>query len=367
MDIAPIVALVAIAAALSIGTAGAADIPEPYSVIVAPSTDEHPRNGEADMIRLKSGDLMLAYGRWDKGTSDFSPAEVWCKTSPDCGKTWGKDRVLVANEGKLTTFSVSLLRLKNGDILMSYLVKDSTEDCNIFFRTSNDECKTWSPRRKFEMPQPCSGYTAMNNARLIQLKSGRVLAAAWARAVGGSPLIGFTLYSDDNGQTWKKSTDVDMRVLDPDNKVGTQEPNVTELKDGRILMLIRNDFGCIAKSYSTDHGETWSKPELIPELEAPVAPSSIIRIPKTGDLLLIWNRNKKERRPLNSAISRDEGKTWEHFRTVDDGLGFAYTSITPVDDKIILTYWQYEATHPEWKLSLKLKSFDYRWFYQNEK
>jgi len=147
---------------------------------------------------------------------------------------------------------------------------------------------------------------------------------------------------------------------------------VVPLKDGRVLMLIRNGFGCIAKSYSTDHGETWSKPELIPELEAPIAPSSIARIPATGDLLLIWNRNKKERRPLNSAISRDEGKTWESIRVIDDGdgppwPGFAYTSITPVDDKIILTYWQYEATHPEWKLSLKLKSFDYRWFYEAEK
>jgi len=249
---------------------------------------------------------------------------------------------------------------------MSYLVKDSHEDCNIFFRTSTDECKTWSPRRKFEAPAPTSGYTAMNNARLVQLKDGRVLAAAWAHAADDPAIVGFTLCSDDDGQTWKKSTEVDMRVLDKDNKVGAQEPAVVELMDGRILMLIRNDFGCIAKSYSTDRGETWSKPELIKELEAPVAPSSIIRIPQTGDLLLVWNRNAKARRPLNSAISRDDGKTWEHIKVIDDGLGFAYTSITPVDDRIILTYWNYVSYQPR-NLDLKLKSFDYRWFYQDDK
>lgn len=341
--------------------------PEPFSTIVAPSTDEHPRNGEADMIRLKNGVLLLAYGRWNKGTDDFSPAEIWCMTSSDGGKTWSQDRVLVPNEGKLTTFSVSLLRLKTGEILMSYLVKDSKEDCNIFFRTSTDECKTWSPRRKFQMPGGYSGYTGMNNARLIQLKNGRILAAAWEGYAKGRIIIGFTLYSDDHGQTWKKSTDVDIRSIDPGNKVGAQEPGVIELKDGRVLMLIRNSLGCICKSYSSDHGETWSKPELIPELEAPVAPASIIRIPKTGDLLLIWNRNKTERRPLNSAISRDEGKTWGHFRTVDDGLGFAYTSITPVDDKIILTYWNYKSYHPRWNLDLKLKSLDCRWFYEPDR
>lgn len=367
MDITFVVILIVIVIVLTVGAAGAADIPEPYSIIIAPSTPDHPRNGEGDMIRLKNGDLLLAYGRWDNATSDFSPAEVWCKTSSDGGKTWNEGRQLVANEGKLTTFSVSLLRLKNGAILMSYIVKDSTTACNIFFRTSTDECKTWSPRRKFEAPAPTSGYTAMNNDRLIQLRSGRVLAAAWAHGVNGAPIVGFALYSDDNGQTWRKSTEVDMRVLKPEDKVGAQEPNVTELKDGRILMLIRNSCGCIAKSYSSDQGETWSKPELIKELVAPVAPSSIIRIPQIGDLLLVWNQNPKERHPLNSAISTDDGKTWKHIRTVDDGLGFAYTSITPVGDKIILTYWQYEETHPEWKLSLKLKSIDYRWFYEEGK
>jgi len=338
-------------------------ISEPYSTIAAPATPEHPRNGEADMIRLKNGDLLLAYGRWNRSTDDFGYAEIRCMTSSDHGKTWGNDRVLVSNEGKLTTFSVSLLRLRSGEILMAYLVKDSTEDCSIFFRKSGDECKTWSPRIKFEMPAGYSGYTAMNNARLIQLKSGRIIGAGWEGYAKGRIIISFAIYSDDNGKTWHKGSDVDIRALDPANKIGAEEPAIIELKNGRLMMLIRCDFGCIARSYSTDQGETWSKPELIKELEAPVAPSSIIRIPKTGDLLLIWNRNRTERRPLNSAISRDEGRTWEHIRTVDDGTGFAYTSITPVDDRILLTYWSYGPG----TLSLKLKSMDYRWFYQSDK
>ncbi len=363
-----VAAVAAVCAVASLGSAKtmSATIPEPYSTIVCPATAEHPRNGEADMIRLRNGDLLLAYGRWNKGYSDFDTAEVWCRTSSDGGKTWGNDRVLVPNEGKLTTFSVSLLRLANGDILMAYLTKDSRENCSIFFRTSKDECKTWSARRGFEMPPGYSGYTGMNNNRMIQLKDGRVLAAAWEGHAKGRIIIGFTLYSDDNGQTWRKSTDVDMRVLKADDKVGAQEPAVVELKDGRVMMLIRNDFGCIAKSYSSDRGQTWSKPELIKELEAPVSPASIIRLPRTGDLLLIWNRDPKVRNPLNSAISRDDGKTWEHIRVVDSQPdappwpGLAYTSITPVGDNVILTHWYHEPAG----ISLKLQSMDYRWFYE---
>jgi len=341
--------------------------PRHESAIVAPATVQHPRNGEADIVRLKNGTLLLAYGRWAGGEGDFNFAEIWCKTSSDGGKTWGEDRVLVPNEGKLTTFSVSLLRLRSGGILMAYLVKDHHEDCSIFFRTSTDECRTWSPRRKFEMPPGYSGYTGMNNNRMIQLASGRVLAAAWEGYAKGRVIIGFTLYSDDDGVTWKKSTDVDIRDIDPSNKAGAQEPAVVELKDGRVMMIIRNNLGFIARSYSSDQGQTWSSPELIRELEAPLAPASIARLPQTGDLLLVWNNNKAERRPLHSAISRDDGKTWENIRVIDDAKisswGLAYTSITPVDDNVLLTHWHCEPAG----LSLQLESMDYRWFYHKEK
>lgn len=341
---------------------------KPYSTIVCPGTAEYPRNGEADMIELRNGDLLLAYGRWTGGQSDFDKAEVWCKTSDDGGKTWGKDRVLIGNEGKLTTFSVSFLRLSNDEILMAYLTKDAKDNCNLWFRKSADECKTWSRRIKFKMPDGYTGYTGMNNARLIRLSTGRIIGAAWEGGVKGHPIIAFSAYSDDNGSTWQKGSDVDIRTIDADNAPGAQEPVVIELKDGRVMMLIRNSLGCIARTYSTDQGVNWGKIELIKELEAPLSPASIIRLKQTGDLLLIWNNNAQARNPLNSAISRDDGKTWENIRIVDkkDGPawpGLAYTSITPVGDKIFLTYWYHEPTG----ISLKLQSMDYRWFYEGIK
>lgn len=340
-------------------------IPKPESFVVAPYSPEHPRNGEGDIIQLKDGSLFLAYGRWNDEGGDFSFAEVWSKTSTDGGRTWGNDRVVVPNEGKVTTFSTSLLRLANGEILMSSLSKDSMEDCSIFLRKSGDECKTWTPRIKFQTPNGYSNYTGMNNGRLIQLKSGRILGAGFDGWVNNRPFIAFTLISDDNGDTWRASKNyVDILDLEPANKDGAQEPGVVELKDGRILMWIRNSLGYVAKAYSTDQGETWSKPELIKQLEAPLAPASIKRLPQTGDLLIIWNNNQKERRPLNSAISKDDGETWENIKVVDDGpitsWGFAYTSITPLNDEVLLTYWNGDVSN------LKFTRIDYRWFYQKD-
>lgn len=337
-------------------------VPEPETVIVVPSTPECPHNGEADIIRLKNGALLLAYGQWKGSTCDTGPSEIRCVTSSDGGSTWTNDRVLLPNEGRIGTYSVSLLRLQNDEILMSYGVKDALDDRNVYFRKSDDECHTWSRRVKLEVPAWYSGYTGISNNRLTQLRSGRVLAAAWAGWVNDRTIFGFAAYSDDNGETWRKGEDVDIRVIDPSNRYGADDPAVIELKDGRVMMIIRNTLGYIAKCYSKDQGKTWTRPVRVRELEAPNAPATIARIPATGDLLLIWNRSKTERRPLSSAISRDDGRTWGSVRTVEEGSA-AYASITPVDDTILLTYWSYE---PE-GTTLKLKSIDYRWFYQKDR
>jgi hypothetical protein len=342
--------------------AGAAEaVSEFETQTVVQGSAEHPRNGEADVICLRSGNLLLVYGRWNKsgGGGDFGEAELWSKTSHDGGKTWGEDRVIVPNEGKVTTFEAGLLRLPGGAILLSYCVKNSTEDCSLCFRKSPDEGRTWVERYKYEIPKKYSGYTGINNARLVQLKSGRVLLPAYDGWVRGTVIVSFVLYSDDQGKTWSKSDDVDIRYLAPQNRTGADEPAVIELKDGRVMMIIRTSLGFIAKSYSRDGGLTWSKPQPIQGPVSPDSPASIKRIPQTGDLLLVWNNNKMARRPLNSAISKDEGETWENIRCVD-AAGGCYTSITPLGERVVLSY--YAASFG----NLRLASIDYHWFYRPE-
>ncbi len=237
---------------------------EPESHILVRQSTRHPRNGEADILPLRNGNLLLVYGRWNgdggRPGSDFGPAELWSKTSHDNGKTWGEDRVIVPNEGKLTTFEAGLLRLRSGGILLSYCVKDSTEDCSICFRKSSDEGCTWPERYKYQIPvgKKYTGYTGQNNARLVRLKSGRILLPAFDGWVRGAVLRSFVLYSDDEGKSWKKGGDADIRGLAPNDRFGADEPAVVERKDGRVMMLIRTDLGLIAKSYSGDGGLTWS-------------------------------------------------------------------------------------------------------------
>ena len=112
------------------------------------------------------------------------------------------------------------------------------------------------------------------------------------------------------------------------------------------MMLYRTDQGCQYRSLSADGGETWSPAEPT-DIKSPVSPASVKRIPKTGDLLLVWNdhadvddAHRGKRTPLNVAISRDEGQTWEHTRTLeDDPEGwYCYTAIAFVDGRVLLGY-----------------------------
>jgi hypothetical protein len=156
-----------------------------------------------------------------------------------------------------------------------------------------------------------------------------------------------------------------------------QEPGVIELRDGSLIMIMRCDLGFIYQSRSCDEGLSWSHPEAT-SLVAPVSPSTIKRIPKTGDLLVIWNNRAghpdsepfSRRTPLTCAISRDEGETWTNIRNIEEDRSktYCYTSVTFVGKNALLTYYISEETPDGERVlaNLKLKILDQGWFYRDE-
>jgi Neuraminidase (sialidase) len=304
----------------------------------------NPRNSEGDFITLKDGRILFVYSHYSGvSANDHSPAYLAGRYSSDGGKSWTTEDVkIVEQEGTMNVMSVSLLRLKNGEIALFYLKKNSTTDCIPMVRFSKDEAQTWSD------PLPCitdkAGYFVLNNNRVIQLKSGRVIMAvnlyATPKASQDEGSL-WSYYSDDNGRSWKSGAKVPNQ-----NKVLTQEPGLIELKKGELLMLIRSNTGVQQLSYSKDNGETWSPVEPS-NIQSPVSPASIARIPSTKDLLLVWNNNngvdpsiKGKRTPLTIAISKDEGKTWSKIKNIEDDPDgwFCYIAIHFVGKDVLLGY-----------------------------
>lgn len=306
----------------------------------------NPRNSEGAFVRLKDGRILFAYTRFTGSEDDEGTAHIAGRFSSDSGLTWTQeDTLILPNEGEQNTMSVSLLRLKSGAIAFFYLRKNSDYDCRPYLRISKDEAKTWSEPTLCIAPQ---GYFVVNNDRVIQLASGRLVIPAARHSLPGEKFVAraqaLCYLSDDDGKTWRQSE----TILDPpaESKSGLQEPGIVELKDGRILMLLRTDQGCQLRSYSKDSGVTWSPVERT-DILSPVSPATVKRIPETGDLLLVWNNHanipdelNKKRTPQTVAISNDDGTTWRNAKDIETNPEgwYCYTAIEFVDGYALLAY-----------------------------
>ncbi len=137
--------------------------------------------------------------------------------------------------------------------------------------------------------------------------------------------------------------------------------NISLNVNGLLIMICRTRCGYLARAYSEDHALRWSQPELVHELPDPCAGFYAVRVPTTGDLLVIFCRNPlapglyggekqrvvqvgqleiplgRVRAPLTAAISGDDGETWGHFRDIiSDPEGvygdYGYPGITWIEN-----------------------------------
>jgi len=145
-------------------------------------------------------------------------------------------------------------------------------------------------------------------------------------------------YSDDEGENWSRS-EGDIIIWKDEGYGGmwpVDEPNIVELKDGRIMMFARTTLGRIYKVLSFDGGHRWGHP-VPTDLASSYSPCRLRRIPGTGDLICVWNhvspdeiRNGHRRGRLSVAISRDDSESWENFKTIDaQGVPFVNWHLEP--------------------------------------
>lgn len=355
----------------------------PHIVVAAPATEEFPRQSEGTIAELADGRLLLVWQEFWKGDqghldSDFWPARLMAMTSAHGGLTWGEKRVVARPGGdEVSCYSPSLLRLPDGGLLLCFMRYHSVSPISSTGEAwvSHDEGQTFVSLGRGWERRP---YGPTNNV-IKRLSSGRLLwpISAPAPEAGSvaDPWVNGVVYSDDGGATWHEGRNwvaLPMR--------GAMEPHVEELRDGRVLMNMRTQLGAIFHAWSEDRGVTWSLAQTS-GLRSPESCPELVRISRTGDLLVVWNNAPYDpghfshfgmRTPLTVAISQDEGRTWGHVHDIETDPGRAFSNPAcnfTSQGTAVFSYWTSEylptGAMRDAPIDLRVAVVDLDWLYED--
>ncbi|MBM3892059.1 MAG: hypothetical protein FJ388_23330 [Verrucomicrobia bacterium] len=297
--------------------------------------------------------------------------------SSNGGRTWTKPE-------KLPVAIDDAIRLKSGRI---------GGRAGMTFHVSEDEGQTWTQRGNMKVGSwPGSPYYDV----MLQANNGRIFLPVRCTGAGHDGLyqqaaakgtiqgerrlieghaqwpeadIAFVYYSDDEGRTWQAS-EGHIMIWHKDGFGGMwpcDEPNLIELNDGDVMLYVRTTLGRIytARSGPCEFKDKDGRPVKLAsgarfdypqptDLASSYSPCRIRRIPKTGDLLLFWNqvsgdeiRAGYRRGRLSTAISKDDGKTWQHFRTVDRIVLPPAGRVAPDPDPSMARAFRYVGVLPD--------------------
>jgi len=147
----------------------------------------------------------------------------------------------------------------------------------------------------------------------IQTRTGRLVIPANHAVSGTASHHSHVVFSDDGGRSWQIGGSADA---------GTNESQVVELADGRLMLNMRNhppkaeNFRMVATS--DDGGRTLSKAVEDRALIEPPAQASLVTMP--GDRRLLFaNPASNRRERLTVRLSEDGGRTWPVGRVIAAG------------------------------------------------
>ena len=167
----------------------------------------------------------------------------------------------------------------------------------------------------------------------IQTRTGRLVIPANHAVSGTASHHSHVVFSDDGGRSWQIGGRADA---------GTNESQVVELADGRLMLNMRNhppraeNFRMVATS--DDGGLTWSQAKPDRVLIEPPAQASLLRWTTAAaggrNRLVFSNPASARRERMTVRVSEDEGATWPASRVVHEGPA-AYSSLVVLPDRSV--------------------------------
>ncbi len=302
------------------------------AVIATPKDDllafaEARRHAAAD-----AGDIDLVARRSRDGGRTWSGLQV---IGDDGADTFGNPCVVVDRD--TATIWLFVIRTAGGDKEQAILEGRSRSLPRPWVLSSTDDGQTWSNPVDLTASLKRADWTwySLGPGIGIQTRDGRLVVPGNHALAGSGAHRSHLVFSTDHGRSWQ----IGASAVD-----GTNESQVVELGDGRLLHNMRNHPSRPGANYravatSSDGGRTLSPVRFDRTLLEPPAQASLLSVEAQGGerWVVFANPASTKRERMTVRISTDDAATWRLERVVDEGPS-AYSSLVAVGADIGLLY-----------------------------
>ncbi len=313
------------------------------------------------VITLPDGRVLaFAEGRRN-GLSDSGAIDIVEKISLDGGDTFGPLRVAVSGGENTAGNQCPVYDRDTGKVVMifnrnygdgpEHMILRGRARRFVSVTESADMGETWAEERDVtnQTMKPLWTWHAVGPCHALQLPSGRLVVpcnhAELKISEGKSgPYISHTLYSDDHGANWLIGRDIELN---------TNECTLALLKDGRLLMNMRNfeQKGCRGLAVSENEGESFAGFHYEPALPEPCCQGAMLTVEHSGKEYVLFSNPADSAARVNLMIheSADGGASWQEGCVVNEGAS-AYSDMTELRDGRIAVLYECGGESPYEKI-----------------
>lgn len=298
------------------------------------------------------------WATWYSGGVNEGPENfVLLVTSADNGATWSEPVAVVDPPGHVRAFDPVVWLDPNGRLWLFWNQSYSPEDHKI----NDGRAGVWgaftetpeSPSPSFSEPVRIANGVMMNKPTVLSNGEWALPTAVWEYwevkldELKSERFSNMTV-SSDSGKSFslRGGADIRHRCFD--------EHMIVELKDGKLWMLARTQYG-IGQSFSSDKGKTWT-PGEDSKLGGPNSRFFIRRL-SSGNLLLVNHADIpaaeavsqfvdgatwRKRSHLTAFISDDDGRSWKGGLLLDERAGVSYPDGAEDGNGVIRVIYDHE-------------------------
>lgn len=274
--------------------------------------------------------VTMADNRFDHNGDLPNHIDVYERHSDDNGATWSTHKMVVGTEADHALVGgghgfgdVSLVECASGKIVAimvggpGYFQSTPSNPIVPTIITSTDGGDTWSTPRTLTNELYQTTYTEgavqgsfAGSGRGLMLQrqkdkqlNGRIMFAMSHRFIvnGKRSIQEYIIYSDDEGNTWKFSTQSAYN--------GGDESKLVELADGTVMISVRQS-GQRGYNKSTDGGVTWGTQAKWADINGNACNGDILYVNK--HVMLHSYPNDGKRKNVTIKASFDGGKSWSN-------------------------------------------------------